>query len=469
MTTKSHFRDCKEWMDEGLGMSTTSNEAVKLYDHALHQLMSHTPDLETGGIMGAIEKMLCADAEFAMGKVLKAGFQCMSAGSRLDPKVKEIGKDMNRMVHENSTLNDREKLHCAAIIEWTNENVANACKKWEEILFAYPCDTLALSFSYLGYLTTGKSAMLRDSVGRILNQWNDKDPWYGYILNRYAFGLEETNLFDQAERVTKEGLGLIPNDSWGIHTNAHIYESTCQFSKGVDFLCRTAPDWSVNNTLACHNYWHLGLYYIEKAEYENALTLYDDHIAPAFKKSGIAFNLNDGCQLLQRFEFEGVDVGDRWDDLYATYKPCNMQHMSCYNDSHMLLSFLKSKIAKNDGKSKDDFLTSVKEYVNNSAGDNNRLTREVGLGLFDAFIAFTEERYSDAVELLFPLKHEFIRLGGSHAQRDMYDQFLLNACIRSSVRKHHEIGRGLIHERKLLKPVSPLTDRMLEKLVSAHF
>ena len=41
--------------------------------------------------------------------------------------------------------------------------------------------------------------MLRDRVAQVLPHWNADVPGYGYVLGMYAFGLEETNLYDRAE------------------------------------------------------------------------------------------------------------------------------------------------------------------------------------------------------------------------------------------------------------------------------
>jgi len=62
----------------------------------------------------------------------------------------------------------------------------------------------------------------------------------------YAFGLVETNRFDEAEQNALLGLDLNRNDGWATHALTHVYEMTGQFDKGLAFLDNTVKDWEVN-------------------------------------------------------------------------------------------------------------------------------------------------------------------------------------------------------------------------------
>lgn len=66
----------------------------------------------------------------------------------------------------------------------------------------------------------------------------------------YAFGLEETNRYDEAEQTALHGLDLNKNDGWATHALAHVYEMTGQFDKGLKFLDQTVEDWEVRRIKA---------------------------------------------------------------------------------------------------------------------------------------------------------------------------------------------------------------------------
>uniref|UniRef100_A0A803XPV4 Uncharacterized protein n=1 Tax=Meleagris gallopavo TaxID=9103 RepID=A0A803XPV4_MELGA len=52
------------WQDAGLGLSTTSNEACKLFDAALSQYATWRNDENLGGIEGCLSKLKAADPNF---------------------------------------------------------------------------------------------------------------------------------------------------------------------------------------------------------------------------------------------------------------------------------------------------------------------------------------------------------------------------------------------------------------------
>jgi hypothetical protein len=66
-----------------------------------------------------------------------------------------------------------------------------------------------------------------------------------------------------------------------------------------------------------------------------------------------------------------------------------------------------------------------------------------------------------AVDQIYPVRGQAQRFGGSHAQRDLIDQTLLAAAARGSRRT---LGRALINERTMAKPVTPLTRHWIERL-----
>ncbi|WP_233582684.1 hypothetical protein [Candidimonas sp. SYP-B2681] len=69
----------------------------------------------------------------------------------------------------------------------------------DPIAIDYPRDILAMQVAHIGNFLLGQSTMLRDRIARALPQWSEQEPGFGYILGMYAFGLEETILYEQAE------------------------------------------------------------------------------------------------------------------------------------------------------------------------------------------------------------------------------------------------------------------------------
>lgn len=85
-------------------------------------------------------------------------------------------------------------------------------------------DALALRYATDLYYYLGDSAGIRDTVVRVLPQWREADPIYGFLLGRHAFGLEESGALDQAHGVGHRALSINPRDVWATHAVAHIHE-----------------------------------------------------------------------------------------------------------------------------------------------------------------------------------------------------------------------------------------------------
>ena len=92
---------------------------------------------------------------------------------------------------------------------------------------------------------------------------------------------------------------------------------------------------------------------------------------------------------------------------------------------------------------------------------NHLMAREVGLPLMRGLLAYARGDADGAVDLIYPVRAGAQRLGGSHAQRDLIDQTLLAAAALGGRRS---LGRALVNERCMAKPVTPLTRRWIEKL-----
>jgi hypothetical protein len=97
---------------------------------------------------------------------------------------------------------------------------------------------------------------------------------------------------------------------------------------------------------------------------------------------------------------------------------------------------------------------------------NHAMAREVGAPLMRGLMSFARGDVQAAAQTLYAVRGKAQRFGGSHAQRDLIDQTLLAAAAADGDAR--TLGRALLNERRLAKPITPLTrywaDRMRVKL-----
>jgi hypothetical protein len=77
--------------------------------------------------------------------------------------------------------------------------------------------------------------------------------------------------------------------------------------------------------------------------------------------------------------------------------------------------------------------------------------RDVGIPLGEAILAWGGQDYGEVVRHLLPIRYELVRIGGSHAQRDVFWQMLIAGALRAG---EHAIARALLAERVAAKPRS---------------
>ncbi|XP_073506136.1 tetratricopeptide repeat protein 38 isoform X2 [Phyllobates terribilis] len=338
------LKDCKAWQDVGMTLSTTSDEACKLFDATLYQYVKWTNDETMGGIEGCLQKIKAADPNFVMGHVISNGLDLIGTG-RSPLLDKEFERDLKVMsdLAKTQPLTEREKLHVAALETFAKGNIPKAADMWDQILQDHPLDLLAVKLAHDSYFYLGQKTQMRDSISRVLPYWTPNTPLSSYVKGMYSFGLLETNFYDQALKVAKEALAMDQKDCWSVHTVAHVYEMTADVEEGLSFMKQTEHNWKGGDMLACHVYWHWALYFIEKGEYEAAMTVYDECIAPMCFTSGSMLDVVDNSSLLLRLQMEGVDVQKRWEKLVQVTKKHRNDHILIFNDLHFLMSSLGSK------------------------------------------------------------------------------------------------------------------------------
>ncbi|NWI14590.1 TTC38 protein, partial [Crypturellus soui] len=454
------------WQDAGLILSTTSNEACKLFDATLTQYATWTNNETLGGIEGCLSKLKAADPSFTMGHVIANGLELIGTGSsvRLNKELDSAMRTMMTLA-KSQALTEREKLHVSALDMFAKGHLPKACDLWEEIMQSHPTDLLALKFSQDTYFYLGYHIQMRDSVARVYPFWTPDVPLSSYVKGYYSFGLMETNFFDRAEKLACEALAMNKTDAWSVHTIAHINEMKAEVEKGLSFMAETETNWQNSDMLACHNYWHWALYFIEKGEYEAALTIYDNHIAPRCLSSGNMLDVVDNSSMLYRLYLEGVKLGNRWDNVLKITKKHAKDHVLLFNDVHILMSSLGAK----DHKTTDELLTSLQELAK-SHGEEHELSLapSLGLPLCQALVEFENGNCDKAVDLLYPIRYQLIQIGGSNAQRDVFSQLLIHAALNCKSQAKQNLAKCLLRERDLMRPNSPMTERLIRKAAAVH-
>ena len=438
------WRDAAQFEAEDLPISsTTSNEAIQLYDVSLTQLVGWYDDPLESGLAFTLSRMMNADPDFILGKALSIGIDLIGTGTtiRSNRKLQSDLVDLKYLTEERkSKIQWREEKHVEAIDLFANGNMFGATQVWEDILLKHPTDMMALKFAHDTYFYLGKLENIRDSVARVYNEWDEKrPPLYQYVYGMYAFGLEENGSFSMAEKEAKKGLELMPNDPWAVHALAHVYEMTSQPLEGLKFVSSTVKQWDVCNYLACHNFWHWALFHIEQEDTDAAVEIFENEIKRRAVENGSILDIVDACSLLYRLDLlypQMYTSNDKWIDVYQLCEPHITDHVLGFNDAHYVMACL----ALDQFDKVEDILSSYLS-LENVVADNWVPVAKV---ILEAMVDYKREKYSNAVEKLLSVKNDIVKIGGSNAQRDVFEQLLIVSSLKA---KNSKISSELIKNR----------------------
>ncbi|MSQ66722.1 MAG: tetratricopeptide repeat protein [Gammaproteobacteria bacterium] len=429
-----------------LVMTAEDATAVAHYNRALNKLLTLNKDP-----LEAVNAALARDPNLVMGQVLRGLLYALSTERAQLPDARAALAAGQALA---AGATPREQAHLAALTAWSEGRLQAACAHWEDILVAHPNDALAMFAAHQGDFFLGQTSELRDRVARRLPQTEPDSALAGYYLGMLAFGYEEMGDYARAEDAGRRSVLSDRRNTWALHAVAHVMEMTHRLDEGVEWLVSRAPDWSKDSFFAVHNWWHLALFYLEGEQWSAALALYDEHIRGT--DSSVILELIDASALLWRLRLQGVDVGDRWQQLAAIWLQRGEAGWYAFNDVHAMLAYAGAGLA---GPA-----TQLLVHLETTAlgvGDNATMTREVGLPLARALWACAQDRHAEAVTLLLPVKAISVRAGGSHAQRDLVSQTLLRAAENAGQRA---LARALLNERLALKPQSRLSRAWLERV-----
>ena len=422
----------------GNPVSYGSQEAIDRLDRVFDLMHAYQADP-----LAEVDALIAEHPDFALAHAFRAGALATAADRAFEP---ELVKSLNAAEGLARTANERERLHIAACRAWLDGEWERGTELWGRASIACPRDLLALQYAHLGDFYLGHSHLLRDRVARVLPHWDLGVPGYGFLEGMLAFGLEESGDYRQAEERGRAAIGLNKQDGWAVHAVAHVMEMEGRANEGAEFLAGSADAWAPNSLFAFHLWWHKALFHIDANDVVGALKLFDENISAG--GFGQALELVDGSSLLWRLSLLGHDVGARWADLANKWDARVDHAYYAFNDVNAMMAFVGA--GRTDAQAR---LLAAARRAAAGQGTSAMMSREIGLPACEGFASFGRGDYAQTIELLMPLCGKANRMGGSHAQRDMFSWTLTEAAIRLGDRA---LADAFVAERLSWKPQSPI-------------
>jgi len=397
----------------GLPLTTASAPAVDLYVDGLDRHLSW--DL---GAERSFEQALAADEAFALahaGLAVARRFRGDAAGAQASAaRACALAAGASR----------REQQHAEAVAAFVGGKAARSLALLREHLTQFPRDALALQLATALLAASGTV----DRREYLLGLLTDLETAYGddwWFLGVSAYAQQELDHLEPARRLAERSLERRPRNAGAAHALAHVFYETDDHTGGSAFLGDWLTDYAPAAPYHCHLSWHRALGELLRGNVRSTLELYERTISPSVAHAWTT--LADASSLLWR-----VQLYELADDLSNTGLPwdevCSLAARGpgpalAFASAHAALAYA----AAGDAVALERLIHGLQAL----ARHGDALADEVTLPLVQGIAAFGRGAYAEAAERLMAVADQIVRLGGTNAQREVFEETLLVAQMRA--------------------------------------
>ncbi len=423
--------------------------AAKLFS-AMHSYFTFRADA-----MERVDSLLRDDPDVPVGWVLR-GYLLLF--SRAGPDMPLAAEAHARAEAVARAATPAERLHARALKAWLDADALGAQRIWDAILTDTPHDLLALRVQHFTAMMLGRPDYLRSLAGRSLADWDDAIPGAGFVYGMACMGLEEAGEYARAEVLGRRGAEMEPDDLWSVHSVAHVMEAQGRLSEGLDWMVRPASFWEGRGPMRHHLLWHEALFLYEAGRHDSALDYYDRRLAPQGAPGYL--EISDCASFLLRLEAAGVDCGNRWNGLAEAGRHMVDDRILTFSDVHTLFVLAMAE----DGEGLRRLSESLAGHARAKRSFDAEAAGCIAVPLAEALTARMAGDAAGATDRLLAARFAFPRMGGSNAQRDVLDIYLIDCAIASGDKA---LSRRLLHEYLDLRPGSVPMQARLSDLEAA--
>jgi tetratricopeptide (TPR) repeat protein len=399
-----------------LPVTCASAAAVEDYVTAVDLLLSAWPGSEA-----RLDRALAADPDFALAHIARA--RLLQLQARM-PEAKAAAAHAQSLTDR---VTDRECRHIQAITLSISGAAGDALALVRAHATEYPRDALPLSlalgvFGLLGFSGRRDHHEVQLALLKELAPHWGEDWWFlGYLGWAYI----ETGEVAKGTELVERSLAGNLHNAHAAHQRVHGFFESGDANNGAGFIQNWLPDYDRAGHLHCHLSWHLALFELARGNTERARTIYLDNIRPSVAQAAPMLVLADSASFLWRWRFYdlGPSLDQEWAEVAAHARRYFPHASLAFADIHAALA--EAGVADEDGwQSRISGLQSLVRDGRLPPGD-------VAANLCAGMAALGRSDYPEAAQILELALADLPRIGGSHAQREIVEDSLIIAYLRS--------------------------------------
>lgn len=400
----------------GLPLSTSSREAASAYREGVDLLLAGWT-----GTAEVLERAIAADPDFALAHIARARLHAFYQQGDLARQKAALARELVAKRGD-----DRERSHvetlALAIEGRPPEALASALKHID----TWPRDAVVLSlplgaFGLFAFSGMADHDQARQDLCERVAQHYGEDWWF---LTLYGWAMTENGNVARGRAVTERGFSLRRQNAHAAHAVLHAMFEDGSIEDADRLVDEWIPTYDRSGILHGHILWHQALGALEHGDAARALAIYADVLQPSTTQAPPLNVITDGASLLWRLSAYGHAVPKAlWVEADATAQKLFPKSGLPFADVHMALFAAATQ--------NREALAARLVMIEQRLTEGKLPAGPVVPAICRALVAFANENYVACVRELAPVLADVVRIGGSHAQRELIEDTFVVALMRS--------------------------------------
>jgi hypothetical protein len=379
-------------------VAPTYGEALRTYHH------------RRSGYAEQLEQVLALDPGFSAGRAT-AALWAVFMGAGFDARAEVESAKAGRMDHE------WERSYVAVVAETVERGRWPAMPQWLAHHDAHPGDLVGLMVAAF-LLETSTGSGVDEEAARRTQRSMDTVGEDAMLLGFLAMLAQDRGDLDTTYRLATRSLELDPTSFSGGHPMAHVYFESGDHDNGRTWLDGWLPTTDQQAPFGGHLVWHAALHDLALGDGDGALARY-----PGCGGSTAGGRLIDGPSLLWRCQLLG-HVPSGTDPVTPRVSDLAQDLMDgvpfTFLGVHVALALATAGDA--DG---------LRRFGHNARGFDAPGAATMLPDLASGLAAYVEGDHDRAADALLRFEPYQWDVGGSHAQREVFEDTLIHALVRA--------------------------------------
>ncbi len=400
----------------GLPVSTSSNAAAAAYREGIDLILSAWT-----GADAALDAAIAADPDFALAHAARARLHFTYAEPAA---MKARLADARAAVARNG--DERERSHVDILglaMEGQSPKALTAAlahlERWprDAMILSQPLGAFGL-FAFSGMRDHDQARV--DLCERHARHYGD-DWWFETY---HGWSLTENKSVARGRDLTQRGLDKRRENANAAHALAHAMFEDGSTAAADALITDWLPCYDRSGILYGHIFWHQALAALENGDTARALAIYRAQLGPAVTEAVPLNAVTDCAALLWRIDLDGKEVPrEMWSELAAYSDKYFPSAGITFADVHV--AFIAA--ANGDIAALEKRVAALEKRL----ADGKLAAGAAVPAMCRASRAFADGDFSAAVRHLEPVACDVVRIGGSHAQREIFEDMLIVSLIKA--------------------------------------